>query len=610
MERNSSKMFVSVSSLLLCLFCLANVSSQNIPTINCATMMPDRVSTIGPQMGPSPFKIKVYGKTYKAGTPLKVTLMSIPNRQFQYFMIQARKYNSSDVNPYGSFSGARRQVMIQECSHSTGDSYVKVNRDTMSDIVFKWTPPRSPVGHIQFIMTIFENDNTFWVREKSGVIADETRSPPLPREPEENVVPMTKQINTADCGKSRGCYRHPPGCWELNCLYIVTWKNLNRSVEFEMSMLTDNMHNRYMTLAFSDDIWEGDDLAIDCIEDATHGVVRLSLSRIDSINVYSTLPNPKLGLSNVHTSYYNSRLRCLFNFDKFTNLEHSEALRSGKWHILLGGGKAWLGEKLPHGLGINQIPIVSVDEVSMSDLDDISGVARYPMAKAHSILMVLAWVFCASIGFLWSKYYKKMWPNSRCCGKRYWFVHHWTLMTLVFLFTILAMILFFIDAGGYYEPPFLPLRAHPPLCIIVTVCVIVCALLILCSPHKESWFRPVFNWTFFIFCLVACVLAMPTLLIGLDYGKMHIPGWVTWIIMILLLLHLIINIVLEIHDFCYHDKNQERQEKYEYEKANNPKDRIPEPHPVGRRFKRCMMFTHIFFTTIFTFVVVVAIMAS
>lgn len=64
-------MFVSVSSLLLCLFCLANVSSQNIPTINCATMMPDRVSTIGPQMGPSPFKIKVYGKTYKAGTPLK-----------------------------------------------------------------------------------------------------------------------------------------------------------------------------------------------------------------------------------------------------------------------------------------------------------------------------------------------------------------------------------------------------------------------------------------------------------------------------------------------------------------------------------------------------------
>lgn len=60
-------MFVS---LFLCLFCLANVSSQNIPTINCATMMPDRVSTIGPQTGPSPFKIKVQGKTYKAGTPL------------------------------------------------------------------------------------------------------------------------------------------------------------------------------------------------------------------------------------------------------------------------------------------------------------------------------------------------------------------------------------------------------------------------------------------------------------------------------------------------------------------------------------------------------------
>ena len=34
-------------------------------------------------------------------------------------------------------------------------------------------------------MTIFEKDNNFWVREKSAVIADETITPPLPREPEE-----------------------------------------------------------------------------------------------------------------------------------------------------------------------------------------------------------------------------------------------------------------------------------------------------------------------------------------------------------------------------------------------------------------------------------------
>lgn len=56
-------------------------------------------------------------------------------------------------------------------------------------------------------------------------------------------------------------------------------------------MTFERIFASFSFLTFFFYLFQGDDLAIDCIEDATHGVAYLSLSRIDSVNVYSTLPN-------------------------------------------------------------------------------------------------------------------------------------------------------------------------------------------------------------------------------------------------------------------------------------------------------------------------------
>lgn len=37
-------------------------------------------------------------------------------------------------------------------------------------------------------------------------------------------------------------------------------------------------------------------------------------------------------------------------------------------------------------------------------------------------LMILAWIFFASIGLLLTKYYKPMWPESRMFDHKYWFL--------------------------------------------------------------------------------------------------------------------------------------------------------------------------------------------
>ncbi|GAB1603360.1 putative ferric-chelate reductase 1 [Argonauta hians] len=595
-------MSTMVTNILLVLFLMGSALSIDI---DCGTLMPG----VPPQEYACPFKVVVSSKFYKPKLPLKVTVTSNDNSTFQDLLIQARKITGGDNSPQGRFMGAKREVMIQHCSSATGEGYVKVSSTPISSISFFWTIDKY-VGHIHFLFTISRNSQTVWVREHSKPVLDHTISLPLPKVPEENIVPFTKQIDTADCGKTRGCFREPAGCWELNCKYIVTWKTINNVVEIEMSMATGPIHNVWMTFALSDDTYEGDDYAFDCIEHFKHGVVSVSLSYIKGVNDIKELPNPKRGILFETGSHYNNRLRCRFQIQNSAGNTHDFMLKEGKWHVLLGGGKAWDGKKTAHGLGIGRVPIVSADDVDMSETEDISDIARYPLAKTHVIFMILCWLFCAPIGCLMSMYYKRMWPNSRFLEKRYWFVVYWPCMITLFILMIFAFIFFFVDAGGYVEAPYLPLRAHPIMLIIVFICVLVIPILMLLIRCTEGCLQFMLNVLCFIISLVCLILAIPTLLISLDYGRYYIPGWVTWILVIIMIIQLIIDILLKIHDFCYYEKNEERREKYEYSKRENPKLYIPEPHPVGRRFKKCCLFIHVFFTTLFTVIAIIAIICA
>ncbi|XP_029641557.1 putative ferric-chelate reductase 1 [Octopus sinensis] len=601
----TTTMSPTVTRILLLLLFTGTVLSIDI---DCSSMAPVSTSII-PQSEACPFKIHVSSKFYKPNVALTVTVSSIDGSKFQDLQIVARKLSGNDNGPQGTFLGAEREVMIQNCKEVSGDGYVKINNKLLSNITFFWSADKY-VGHIYFLFTISRDYQTFWIRERSATVLDHTKDLPVPKVPQENIVPLTKQINTADCGKTRGCYREPAGCWELNCKYIVTWKSIDNVVEVEMSMATGRIHNVWMTFALSDDTYEGDDYAFDCIEDFKHGVVSVSLSYIRGVNDIVELDEPKKGIVFETGSHYNNRLRCLFRIQKSAGNKHDYMLKEGKWHVLLGGGKAWDGKKTEHGLGIGRVPIVSVEEVDMSETDDISGISRYPIAKTHVILMILAWIVCAPIGCLMSMYYKRMWPNSRFLEKRYWFVVYWPCMVSVFVLMILAFIFFFVDAGGYVEAPYLPLRAHPIMLIVVFVCVLIIPIIMLLIRCTDGCLQFIFNIICFILCLVTLILAIPTLLISLDYGRYYIPWWITWFLVAIMIIQLIIDILLKIHDFCYYEKNEERREKYEYSKRENPKLYIPEPHPVGRRFKKCCLFVHVFFTVVLSVIVIIVIAAA
>ena len=56
-------------------------------------------------------------------------------------------------------------------------------------------------------------------------------------------------IETDSCGKTKGCYRNPPGCPEPECDAIVTWRTRDGKVEFELAAATEG----WVAVGFSSD---------------------------------------------------------------------------------------------------------------------------------------------------------------------------------------------------------------------------------------------------------------------------------------------------------------------------------------------------------------------
>ncbi|XP_050400984.2 putative ferric-chelate reductase 1 [Patella vulgata] len=80
--------------------------------------------------------------------------------------------------------------------------------------------------------------------------------------------------------------------------------------------------------------------------------------------------------------------------------------------------------------------------------------------------MTFAWMFCASIGIVISRFYKPIWPSAMICGRKVWY----TISVLN------------ID------------KLHPVLGIIVTFLTIVNICMGTCRPGYDSKHRPIFNW--------------------------------------------------------------------------------------------------------------------
>ncbi|XP_071119477.1 putative ferric-chelate reductase 1 [Haliotis cracherodii] len=582
---------------------------------SCQTLLPNNVpDNVEPQRMPSPFKIIVSRNYYAPLEEIKVNLTAEGDTYFRSFMIVAwaTDYRSDNQlrKAVGKWDAVDGTPVAKDClnNQEDGEALRSTTMDAKRMVKLAWRSPER-YGHLEFRATFVVDDDTYWAKEKSQMIVDPKADPPTTKAPLPQII---DPINSAGCGKQKGCYRYPHGCWELYCEYIATWEDHGTHITFEVGAHTDGLDDRWVSLALSNDTYMGDDMVMDCVHNSENHQTKVSLSynepgKKQNRNLPEYLTNKALVFQ--EGSHFNGRIRCRFQIRKYNKDSTGRvvALTGNKWHIILARGNAVQGNKLRHGLLEHQLPVVSPYKVSLQTIPDVHDRARYPLVKAHGCLMLFAFVFCSSIALLLTKYYKPMWPNKRFFEQRYWFVVHFNLMALAFLVVIIAIILIFVEAGGWSLTPDLPQRAHPILGIIIFICILINPIIALFRPSEDNKCRPVFNWFHWAFGTIANVLAIPNIFIGMDFGKAMIPWWATWIMVFWVIFHLIIEVTLEVHQCCTHKKNKERRKKYEAMKRDNPKNYIQEPEPAGRRFKRSLLWLHLTVTTIITIIMIIVI---
>jgi hypothetical protein len=586
---------------------------------SCETMTPRHPGT-EPQRYPPPFVIEINQDSYTERDPVNVTLKMKDNEKFRGFAIQARRIDEryDRIEPVGFFQNFRGTKLVCNLPKSSGamvhgnglthtnDSFG--SQTPKSSISFLWNPGRSH-GHIQFRVTVAINFHRYWVAEPSRVIRDALLKDPAPVDTTPMPRFVTGAISTAGCGRTKGCYRNPPGCSVDSCDILATWHVDIDHVRFELVADTEG----WVAIGLSEDLKMGNDYVYECVANASstdpkRPVIGYSrnLEKGKVNQVISTTQDLKSSdrFSSSDGIIDNGRISCSFNLMKSSS--HS-SLSTHPYHLLLAKGLATHeGKKKMHVLEANKYPYVSINKVALSQRDDITNTARYILVKVHGCLMLIGWMMCSSTALILAKYYKPMWPNDRICGERVWFAVHRGCMAINLFATVIGFIIIFIHADGYSQMPNLPDKAHPILGIITTILCVMNPLIALCRCHDKSDKRPIFNWIHWFIGTCATVLAIPTLMIGLNLPKAHVPWWATWVMVAFLLFHLIIELMLEIHGCLNSKKQKYRTQEYEMRNVKGSE----EQEPVGKRFKKIILTIYLIVVICLGIVMVISVAAG
>ncbi|XP_060081001.1 putative ferric-chelate reductase 1 homolog [Ylistrum balloti] len=266
--------------------------SMGAPSTTCSTMFPVHSGSPAQTTQP-PYFFQLSKTTFTPGETLSVNLVGngVILRGYQ---IQARDGNGNVVGQFTSAAGARTIT----CGLENG-ALTHSNARNKQGVSFTWQAPTPAVGGIQFIATVVQTYNVFWLNVNSPQITAVTVPPTLPPQPPTTMVvtvpstrkppvtlppetttsaAMTEEITTQaptivttdltqiqtqttpasgrvtmddTCGTSKGCF---VSCEGDSCEYVVTWKHGPEYVDFEVSSKIEIDGVHWIAIAFSNDV--------------------------------------------------------------------------------------------------------------------------------------------------------------------------------------------------------------------------------------------------------------------------------------------------------------------------------------------------------------------
>ncbi|XP_069795148.1 ferric-chelate reductase 1-like [Narcine bancroftii] len=523
-------------------------------TVACDSMMAKHGSI--PQKSPGPAIITVDKTLINADDQIKVTLtVRQSGTSFQGFFIQARDAGDLNVGPLGTFTVIDdKNSQLLSCGGLQDSAVSHRSSSGKHTIEVLWNPPIQKPDHIQFLATVVQKFNIYWVKLRSPIVS-RVNAPPLTNEAATQPPPilptssqLAKSFNATDCGDKKFCLRNPTGCDpEVDRLcFFLSFTVQDSSALFELS----GPSNGYISFALSNDKWMGDDDIYLCI--VNDQSIQINPAR--STGRLHPLLNSQASIYDMAWRLEDGMIQCSFRRNIWL-LEYSERFDLDRqYYIFLAEGKAENGRIHKH----HRQPLITQGKVNLRGSPKELKGSRSPLhIKAHGSLMFIAWVTTANIGVIVARFFKPVWPSTTLFGKKVWFHMHRNLMMTTVLLSCLGFILPFLYRGGWSHCA----GAHPYFgCLILTL-VILQPIMSIFRPNPCAPRRYLFNWLHWATGTFARIIAVASIFLGMDLPALDLRNpWDTLVMVGFIVWHVATELILEAHNYIITCKARKREE--------------------------------------------------
>ncbi|XP_072430686.1 ferric-chelate reductase 1-like isoform X3 [Chiloscyllium punctatum] len=526
-------------------------------TVACDTMTPKHGSF--PQKSASPAVITVDKDVFSSKDQVKVTLtVRQSGTSFQGFFIQARDAADLNGGPVGTFTLSDKNSQLLTCGGVKDSAVSHTSSSGKHTIVVLWNPPATKPDHIQFLVTVVQKFNTYWVKLRGPVIS-QLNAPPFSVQATTEAHPdlpvtskLTKSFNVTECGSKKFCLRNPPRCDpEMDRLcFFLSFAMQNTSVLFELS----GPSNGYISFALSDDNWMGnDDMYLCIVNDQS-----IQINPAHSTGRSHPILNTQVPIHDMSWSLEDGVTQCSFRRN-IRLPEYSERFDLDRqYYVFLAEGRA-----------------------------------------DNGALMFIAWVTTANIGVIIARFFKPVWSFSTLLGKKVWFQVHWMLMATTVLLTCLAFILPFLYRGAWSYCA----GAHPYFGCMILILVILQLIMAFFRPNPQAPRRYIFNWVHWATGTFARTIAVASIFLGMDLPALDLYNpWDTLVMVGFIVWHVVTELILEAHNYIIACKAQKRKEdKMQIMDSSELID------PQGHRFKIMVLTLYICGNLTFLIILLVAI---
>uniref|UniRef100_A0A0N7ZMX6 Ferric-chelate reductase n=1 Tax=Daphnia magna TaxID=35525 RepID=A0A0N7ZMX6_9CRUS len=577
---------------------------RGAPDTTCSTMLPRHGPN--PQTSPSPYATTPLQTSVEPGGTITVRLAAInPADNFRGFLIHATNSSSQSFMALGSFINPPSNTKSVTCSPGLQNSLTHGDGRGKTSLDITWQAPAEYQGDVQFRATFVKDYNTFWtqvpavalvrVGRASGVVTPAYQAPttysrdqasypyvPPSTTTTTSTMPTTTSTTTTatttrvvstspnpsttqwsfakqtpaptasaqlpsiymGCGDVKGCFGLQGGTCvqEGSCSAMVTYAVKGQRYEFEL-WATDTPANAYVAVAFSDDDIMGDDSVSECT--LVNGRVNAYMSYNEGKS-NTRLRDATSGLKLMEGKYNDGNLYCRFERQAQLVIADKHFDMAKEYHLFLARGPA-----SDNGISYHdRQKTVTARSVSLAETGSV-GASKGTLVKLHGALMVAAWMFAASCGILFARYFRLTWVGKQLGGKDLWFVFHRILMIITWLLTVIAFVLIFIELGGWTSLP-VTTNPHAVIGVVTTVLAFIQPFMAYFRPHPGTPKRFIFNWAHWLVGNSAHILGIVCIFLAVDLDKAAIPYWVNWLLVAYVAVHAASHLVLSLAQCCYH----------------------------------------------------------